>query len=387
MEVFMLWLREHDGNVSPAAVARRRAYLNRLEKEVASGAVVHRMEDIPWLLEGAVSGRRHMIETCAWPYADQVGLITEVGTSARNLDQLLDLASVTGDDTRRRRQRVEALMTVDIALAMHSMEPRRQRAERSLNAFVDELDERRFDGYDHVTLWSVHDPKDHLVIKTGVGSPPSSLPAGLLLTRPAMRRLMRVGHERIPILFNPRNKDRFMTVMKLLRQYRDDKRPGARLEIHDMCGLSLVVPEVSHVEPVLAALEEHLVAAGATVLDPPSPYDNPTVVTGNPHTGKGFRVAKQTVFIGDQPFELQVQAQEDYLNTLYGLTQVNHDSYRVEQALGHYLPVLFPQGVYDVAWESKDVGDRIRSWKRRRLSADLASVAAKLDPASAPAAA
>ncbi len=374
----MLWLGESKGDRDERAVHRRRAYLQRLQKEATANQVVHRMEDLPWFLEYAVAGRKTVIDSCAGPYADQVGLITEVGTSARNLDRLFELALVPGDDTRRRRQRLEALMTIDFALAMHFLEPRRARAENSLNAFVDELDHACFDGHEDTDLWSVHEPTEHMVVETGVGPPPAGLSPGFLHTRPVMRRLMRVGNRRVPVIFNPRNKDRFMAIMKMLRQFRDAGRAGARLEIHDMCGLSLVVPTEQEVNEVLMALEEHLFAAGATVHEPPSPYEAPASVSRNPHTAKRYRVAKQTVFIGDQPFEIQVQAQADYLSTVYASTQVNHDMYRVDQALKHHLRVLCPFSVYGVDWDLPEVADRIRHWKRSVLSAGLESVATKV---------
>lgn len=362
MEDLMKWRKDHTGVHSAQAVGRRRAYLKGLSRQA--------VRDIERaLLPQAQQGREYLVAENARPYQGRLGLITEVRL-ATSLKGLLTLVDVSGDDPRLVRQRLEALMTFDACVGMHEVERHASFAQtkHALDDVIRRFSKTFFNGSEERTVWSSHNARDHYHV-TGVsdaGRPPR---VRHVIRHTLFCRRMRLAGAWAPVVFDYRLKSRFDTLLKMQKQYDDPNRRSHAFDVHDRCGLRLVVPEDAHVahalRAVLAFLEEP--DLGAVVIERPDDPRPAARGARNKHSSERFRVCKITAAVGGQCFEIQIQTLADWLSGRTATDGVNHDVYRLTQCLDVYFPLLFPPRVYGVNWRAKAIRTELMTWKRRSL--------------------
>lgn len=369
MEQFMQWRKDYAKSLDPKAVARRRAYLRSLRRRDVQSIELA-------LLPHAQNGRQYLVAENARPFQGRLDFITEVRLETM-LSGLLSIASAPGEDRRVVRQRLEALMTFDASVGMYELERRSSYAQgkRTLLEFNRRFSEAFFDGSLEREVWSSHDVNDRYHLTRVSYTNPGFKKTRHVIKQTLFCRRMRLKGQFIPVVYDYRLKGRYEEWLKIQKQFDAPRKRADAFQIHDRCGLRIVVPDEDQVQPVLEAIEEFLsqeTSFGATIIERPNPHA-PSRDPNNTHSADRFVVSKLTVAVAGQFFEIQVQSMRHYLATRTATDGVNHDVYRLHQCMDVYFPLLFPPDVYGVDWKAAVVRKELVEWKIRSLGllADL----------------
>ncbi len=369
MQQFMDWRKDYANSLDPKAVARRRAFLRTLTRRDVKNIELA-------LLPHAQNGRQYLVSENARPFQGRLDFITEVRLET-TMEGLLALAADHRVDRRVVRQRLEALMTFDAAAGMYELERRSSYAQgkRTLLDFNRRFAEEFFDGSVEMPVWSSHDVNDRYHLTRVSYADPGFKKTRHVIRQTLFCRQMRLGDKTIPVVYDYRLKGRFEEWLKIQKQYDIPRKRSDAFQIHDRCGLRFVVPEDAQVAPVLEVIEQFLAketSFGASIIERPNAHA-PSRDPENRHSADRFVVAKLTVAVAGQFFEIQVQSMRHYLATRTSTDAVNHDVYRLRQCMDVYFPLLFPPEVYGVDWRSEVVRKELEEWKIRSLGllADL----------------
>lgn len=352
LQLVLGWMKDWTGIRDPDAIRERRSYLRaRNPGEIAH--IANRVRD-------AREGRLSLARELAWPIYDELHMVSNVFVTSNPLD-LLDIVDTDGDDKLLVQQRFEALCLSDLAVAMHELEQRdsMDRVEHDLHAMIQFLERRIFSGETReLDIYTYHDPDDMYRVRQTSYDAPATHAA--LVERKHNSRC-RITRDGVVTRFDVRPKDRFRTVIKLLKQTMSPKPGHDPFVARDRCGFKFVVKGVADASALAKELEWVLSASGADVRDG---GDNLTKETGAPADVTNARsspkyLKKQfDVLWHGRWYEFQIVVFSGYYSALYALDEENHVIYKLRQGVKDVLPVLYPGHLYFEeadGWESEGV--------------------------------
>lgn len=343
------WRKDWTGERDPMAIRTRLSFLRQCPAADIHGLLSNRVRD-------ARDGRRLLAQELAWPIYDELHMIGSVFASSNPLD-LLELVDCAGDDRLIVQQRFEALCLVDLAVAMHQLEciDSMNRVEEDMRAMINLLQRRIFSGATvDLDIFTYHDAKDMYRVKGVSFDSPGSFET---LTERKHNSLCRVTKEGIVLRFDVRPKDRFRTIVKLLKQLNAPKEDQDPYLVKDRCGFKFVVQSIEDVKTLAAELEWFLTASGA-VVKPDG--DNLTVTTGeaadttNKNSSPKYLKKQLAVYWHGRWYEFQIVLFGGYYSAQYALDDENHTVYKLRTGMKDILPMLYPGEIYleEKTWDS-----------------------------------
>lgn len=361
---FVQFMQHWNGEYHPRAVAQRRRMLDHM-----SPAQQRELSDMVGL---ARDGRERLLTLYANQFLHLLRTESRIGTTL-NPGRLLDLAGTAGDGVMEGHVRFEATSIFDLAqmLAWTENQPGESRyaVGEDMACLIDFLTQSLFgkETRTSVRVFTCHNPKDHFhVQEIGVENRPRGHPTSHLLEHRLVCRTF--GNGRL-VFLDHRPKGLFETVIKMLKQFRDGKKGWHR--ISDRRGIKLIVPMVDDAHALMNALQAVMRTNGGEFI-----YQHSNITgngtarmdIGNTHSSPLFRAAKCGLSYEGRVFEVLISTFEDHFSSLYATDGVNHDIYRLTQALEVYLPLLWPMSVYGIDWANKeDVQDFLVAQVRERL--------------------
>lgn len=352
LKLALSWHKDWKSGVpNPTALTTRRAYLRSLQSA--------EIGQIAELVRETRDGRLRLAYDLARPIYDELHMVSDVFTSSNPLD-LLDLADVPGDDRLIAQQRFEALCVVDLAIATYELEryDPMQRVEEDLKAMIHLLERRVFSGETReLDIYTYHD-----AVRYGVEhvSYDRSDPRDGLLERQHNSRCRIVRRGGLVTRFDARPKDRFHTVLKIIRQILMPKAGKDPYRMSDRCGMKFVVQDLAAARMLAEEIQWMLEASGARVQ---GDGDNLLAETGapadleNPHSSPRYRKKQFAVTWNGRVYEIQIVLFPDYYAAHYALDDENHDIYKLGQAQDDVLPLLFPGDIYleERTWKNESL--------------------------------
>ncbi len=348
LKLVLEWRKDWTGERDPKAIRTRLAVLR--------GCKPTDMELLSNRVREARDGRALLAKELAWPIYDELHMIGSVFATSNPLD-LLELADIAGSDRLIVQQRFEALCLTDLAIAMYQLEriDSMNRVEEDMRGMIDLLQRRIFSGTTRdLDIYTYHDAQDMFRVK-GVSYDVSGEFPNLVQRK--HNSLCRVTKEGIVLRFDVRPKDRFRTVVKLVKQLNAPKEGQDPYLVKDRCGFKFVVQSTEDAIALAEELEWFLVASGADVK---SDGDNLTVETGvgadvtNPHTSPNYRKKQLAVHWHGRWYEFQIVLFSGYYSAQYALDDENHTVYKLRQGMKDILPMLYPGKIFleEKTWES-----------------------------------
>ncbi len=352
-----------DGSERPKGVAQRRRMW-----ESMSPAQQRELSDMVGL---ARDGRERLLSMYAHPYIHALRTESRIGTTL-NPFFLISLAGACGDDSMSKRVRFEATSIFDLAQMLVWVENRRGESRYTVGedmaSLIDFFTGSLFEDKSRtsVRVFTYHDPADHFRVReVGVdkslqGHPPNHVLEHLLSCRT-------FGGGRL-VFLDHRPKGLFETALKMLKQFRAGKKAWHR--ISDRRGIKLIVPTVEDVHTLMETLGTLMpVFNGRFIPGQSNITGNGTVrmSKSNSHSSPMFKAAKCELWYRDRVFEVLIATFQDHFSSLYATDKVNHELYRLDQALDIYLPRLCPARVYGVDWKSEKVREPLLSQVCERL--------------------
>lgn len=315
-------------------------------------------------------GRERLLDHYAYVYADQLAPDSSVG-STPHLDRLLELAVKNGENNQPDPQRwFEALSLFDQAIAVSRIESEDpyEKIGRDLDTLIDFLRDRFFvGGFEKIDVYSYHDPNDGYTVHTGDVSIDRPLTRPGLTRRKSRMTCRRLANDRIAYMHH-RIKDPFQTWLKMYRQQleRREKNP---FFINDRCGLMFVVPSVDELQDIALCLLELLIVNGATEIEPleMNHQTDHRADIQNHHSSARYKAAKMLVDWEGRRFEFQFVTFPDYFTSARSLLDSNHELYKLRQAMNYFLPLIWPECVYEMDWNNPQIRHTLRSWKEAQL--------------------
>ncbi len=347
LQLVLGWKKDWTGARDPSAIRERRAYLR--DRDPADIALLSNH------VREARIGRVDLMRELAFPLSDELHMVSDVECASNPLD-LIDLADVPGDDRLVVQQRFEALCLADLAVAMHELERRdsMDRVEQDLRAMITLLERRIFSGETRdLDIYTYHDPEELYRVRQVVYDVPTDF-AGLVERKHNSR--CRITRDGKITRFDARPKDRFRTILKLIKQITSPKADQDPYLVKDRCGFKFVVQDVETARVLAEELRWYLVASGARVRED---GDNLTVETGaaadttNPRSSPRYRKKQLAVHWHGRWYEFQVVVFAGYYGSLYVQDEENHVIYKMRQGVKDILPMLYPGPIYleEGSWE------------------------------------
>jgi len=322
------------------------------------------------MIHSVRTGHDRLVNNYACGLTDQLEHDSSVA-STPHLDRLLEIAQ------RRFRSPYvddqvwyEAISMFDQAVALSRIEhdTPMERVGMTMARLVDLMGEELFDpGYECVDFYTYHDPeRDYMVARSHVG-------INRELNLPSLRRRMfqqkcrKIKGGGIAILHH-RLKKPFGTWLKTQRQLQEGlvKNP---FEVADRCGLMLVLPTIEEVLAFANNSLSFLCERGAVITEPLSHnFDLETALDSkNPESSKDYKLAKARIFWNEQEVELQFLTFADYFSSQKALSDVNHELYKLNQAIRYFFPLIWPTSRFNVDWQNPKVRRILRAWKVAQL--------------------
>lgn len=340
LQLVLAWKKDWTGIRDPSAVAARRAYLRG--RDPADIALLSN-----YVREARI-GRVDLMRELASPLADELHMVSDVECESNPLD-LIDLVDIPGDDRLIVQQRFEALSLADLAVAMYELEKRdsMDRVEQDLRAMITLLERRVFSGETReLDIYTYHDPDDLYRVRQVSYDAPADHPGLVERKHNSRSRIMRDGKA---ARFDARPKDRFRTILKLVRQIGSPKPGQDPYLVKDRCRFTFAVEDVDSARSVAEEIRWYLVASGADVVDD---GDNLTEETGvaadatNPRSSPRYRKKQLAVRWHGRWYEFQIVTFAGYYGALYTLDEENHAIYKTRQGVSDLLPMLYPASIY-----------------------------------------
>ncbi len=347
------WNKDWTGLRDPFATRKRKNYLESIEAK--------KIKHVASRVADAREGRMHLAKEIAWPIVDELEMIGEVLVTSNPL-ALLRLADKAGDDRLHLRQRFESVCLFDLGLAgfeLERLDPMR-RVEDDVRAMISLLDALVFSGATAgLDVHTYHDADDVYRVK-GISygaATPEKYPN---LAPRKHYSLCRITNKGVTLRFEVRAKDRFRTVVKLLKQAVWPKEGQDPLVVKDRCGFKFVVQDLEAVKTLVDELRWNLEACDAVVL---ADGDNLTVDTGtaadpsNPRSSKKYKKKQLAVFWHERWYEFQIVTFAHYYSARYSLDEENHVIYKLQQGGKDVLPMLFRGDLYleEGRWDDPDL--------------------------------
>ncbi len=347
---------------SQQAVVRRREFYDRRSSNV-KGQLVNGINHVR-------EGHARLGRDYCFGYIDQLAPDSSVASTPR-MRRLLEIADqrlsskYLGDQVW-----FEAISMFDQALSVALIEQNEpmEHVGLTMERLIKLLSEEFFvGGFDKIDFYAHHDPEDAYVV------PPGNVGFNRPLNRPGTcRRKMRLNCRRIRddgiAFLHHRLKDPFRTWLKIQRQLKEGKVEDP-YDVSDRCGLTLVVPAVQTVleigEEVLDLLVKHggvITEAFTHNYDVDTPNDEK-----NGDSSAQYKCAKGAVFWNGLEIEFQFVTFADHFSGLRALNDINHELYKLKQAMNCWLPLLWPASLYDVDWSNPRVRGTLRAWKISQL--------------------
>ena len=359
-------MREWDGEYRPRDIERRQCELGAL-----GPAQWRELCDMVGL---ARDGRERLLALYANLFTHVLRTESRCGTTL-NPKFLLDLAGTSGDGVMHRHLRFEAVSIFDLAqmLAWVENQPGESRFSvgEDMAQLIDLFTRSLFEeGTQVARVFTYHEPDDHFHVRdVCLDRPPSGYCPSHVLEHSLVCRTFSNGRL---VLLDHRPKGLFETAIKILKQFKAGKASWHR--VFDRRGIKLIVPTVedAHVlmDLVEAMAKEH---GGKFVRGHSNITGNGTarMDADNQHSSPFFKAAKcEFSFNNDARewvFEVLIATFQDHFSSMYATDQVNHELYRLTQALEVYLPLLWPQSVYRVDWKSSEVQNLLIAQVQDRL--------------------
>lgn len=357
------WIFPEDAQVQQVALQKRRDLLEHsgYERKAAFSRAIQHVRQ----------GRAALIEKYAFPYTDQLGLDSSVG-STPHLQRLLSLAIEKGANERPDPQRwFESLSLFDQAVSVALIEQAdpSELVGQHLEQFIDLLKELFAPGFVVKDLYIYHDPKSHFEVHRGnVGIGHHLSRPGLIRTKVSLkcRHLWQSSNDFTFIA--ERIKDPYSAWLKIQRQLNvsTKKRPYV---VEDRSGL-LLVAQKEDVLDIAELISMLIVERGGMIVedleanfDQDQPNDK-----ANTASSKNYKVAKMLIRWKGRLVELQFVTLHDYFSSKVALSEVNHDLYKLRQYLRTIFPLLFPKDLYGVDWEMPHIRHQLFLCKTSHLS-------------------
>jgi len=336
------WRKDWTGRYDPSVIRVRRAYLETLAPR-----------DIVLLsnrVREARRGRMALAHELAFPVEDELEMVSGV-ESTSNPFELAGLADVPGDDCFVTQQRFEALCVLDLAVMMSELErgDPMDRVEADQGAMIALLEEHVFSGTPiDLDVFTYHDPAPSGMyrVREVRYQDPASLPAWLERKHNSRCRITRDG---IVAHFTGKPKDRFDTVIKLLRQVSRPKEGWNPCVVKDRCRCTFVVQDIGCVRALSGELRSVLGVHGALLHDG---GDNLTVMTTgasdptNPFSSPKFRKKQFDLQWHGRWYEIQIVTFDGFYGARYASDTQNHAIYKLLQGTRDILPAFYPPHVY-----------------------------------------
>jgi hypothetical protein len=369
LQIVLGWRKDWTEDRNPSAVRSRQAYLRSLKASDIQ-SIANRVRD-------ARKGRLDLANKLAWPIFDELHMVNDVSVTSNPLD-LVEIADRSGADPLVVRQRFEALCLVDLAVVMHELEKHdpMDRVEYDLLSMIYLLDRRLFSPATcSLDIHTYHDPEDSHRVKEVSYDTGASFP-GLLERK--HNSTCRVTNENVVVRSDARPKDRFETVLKLLRQTSASKSGRDPFVVMDRCAMKFAVKDISSARRLAEDLTWQLIAANAEVRDG---GDNLTVETNAPadtsnaRSSSKYRKKQLDVLWHGRWYEFQIVIFPHYYSALYALDEENHDIYKLRQGYKDVLPMLFPGPIYleEKTWDSESLQRLLHERQMQHLGWHLRS--------------
>ena len=307
-----------------------------------------------------VRSRRQRLLSITHTYQDELDPESRVAMMP-DLDRLLHLADVYGEEGLPRRQRFEALQFFDLARMLLWIEERDsvQQVGRDMDAIIDLFIHELTDGTLHLlTIWTYHDAhSEYRVSDVGIGE---RLHAHSRYERmhPLPVRPLKQGGI---VSLHHRPKDPFETWLKVYKQSLDATRLSP-FDVRDRRGLKLVAQGTQDVRALVEQVRELVVRERETIqVVHDNLEEDRRMDTDNHHSGLDFKAVKCEFTWNGRTVELLIVRLIDYFNSILSLSSANHELYRIEQLLDVYFPFLFPSEIYGVHWGDASVRTLVRS--------------------------
>lgn len=315
-------------------------------------------------------GRERLLDHYAYVYADQLAPDSSVG-STPHLDRLLELAVKNGENRQPDPQRwFEALSLFDQAVAVSRIENEDpyEKIGRDLDSLIDFLRDRLFvGGFEKIDVYSYHDPNNGYTVHSGDVSIDRPLTRTGLTRRKSRMTCRRLANNHIAYMHH-RIKDPFQTLLKMHRQ-QIERRVKNPFNINDRCGLMFAVPTVEELQELALNLLEILITDHAVEIEPleMNHETDHRVDVHNQQSSVRYKVAKMLVEWRGRKFEFQFVTFPDYFTSLRSFLESNHELYKLRQAMNYFLPLIWPECIYEVDWSNPHVRHTLRTWKEAQL--------------------
>ncbi|HBO99988.1 MAG: hypothetical protein UU48_C0002G0012 [Candidatus Uhrbacteria bacterium GW2011_GWF2_41_16] len=320
----------------------------------------------------------NLVHRYAMPLEEEELALESRVALAVDMEDLLRLADVQGDDPLRCRKRFEARRFFDLTMFLDRIDriDPIERVRRDLSRMIHLFEHHLFlPGSENIQVWTYHDPtRAYRVAQIGINRQ-------LFLPNerynPMTCRLL-AGTQDGRVLFHHRDKDTFGACLKILKQ-RQDRKKADPFDVRDRRGFALVVSDLMYRDQLIDKLQQVVTSAGGKMrLDASnSTGDSETKMDpNNPHTSEYFRATKFEILWNMPsedwqkfPYEIIIFTFADYFSQKFSLGLENHDLYRLEQMLDVYFPILFPSSVYQtvVDWKDTSIRELLRKCKRAKL--------------------
>lgn len=347
------WNKDWTGKRDPLATRKRKSYLESIEAK--------KIKHVASRVADAREGRMQLAREIAWPIVDELEMVGEVMVTSNPL-ALLRLADKSGDDRLHARQRFESLCLFDLGLSgfeLERIDPMR-RVEDDVRAMISLLDALVFSGVTQdLDVHTYHDADDVYRVK-GISYGAATPDAFPKLAPRKHYSLCRVTNKGVTLRFEVRAKDRFRTVVKLLKQSVWPKEGQDPLLVKDRCGFKFVVQDLEEAKTLAEELRWNLEACDAVVLPD---GDNLTVDTGAPtdpsnsRSSSKYKRKQLAVFWRERWYEFQITTFAHYYSARYSLDEENHVIYKLRQGGKDVLPMLFIGSLYleESRWDDPEL--------------------------------
>ena len=342
LKTVLSWNGDWTGLRDPIATRKRKSFLESVE--------ARKIKHVASRVADARAGRMLLAKEIAWPIIDELQMIGDIEVTSNPL-ALLRLADTPGDNRLVMRRRFEALCLFDLGLIgfeLERIDPMR-RVEDDVLAMIGLLEEFVFSGdTQELDVHTYHDAEEVYRVK-GISydvATPEKFPK---LAPRKHYSLCRITNRGIVLQFDVRAKDRFRTVVKLLKQAERPKENQDPLLVKDRCGLKFVVQSLEEVNALVEELRWHLEACDAVVV---ADGDNLTVDTGtaadpsNPHSSSKYKMKQLSVFWRGRWYEFQIVTFANHYSALYSQDEENHVLYKLKQVGKDVFSKLFLGNLY-----------------------------------------
>ncbi len=328
-----------------------------------------------FLFPDACRGRRAFLKEVAPHLVGELNLAAEVGL-APDLGTLLAILGkrVTSEKEIVSREHFEALAMFDLSLILCGIEKQDpdHRAMRDLFEIVELLNAFWMQPGDTKVFVSHHDPEDSYRVRyvdIAGDEGPRKRPHLLLRAHPFPLRHAKDAN--VSFIFDQRPKDRFLTALKIWKQITEGKKKDPYLVL-DRRAFRFVTHTHEEALALIASFRSFMEAQGGRVEVKKDRLTSGVALSpdNNAFSSPFYKDIKLTVTWRGVPFEVQITTLEYWFNAGYSLAEENHALYRLAQALGIFLPLLYPASIYrtiDKGWADPKLETLLRSHAIQRL--------------------